>query len=156
MGIPNWNGTTPYYGTTTIGYGNPNGSNLTSSNGFSYTMQPPANPSTRGRVVVSEQEIAPNEVPNDGFNFGVFLQQDLSRVYVKQVGGDGLIHTAVYTREQTQPAQENNILQATLQTIMQRLDGIEKKLNYRKPYKGNKRPQPQNREVSSNERPDDI
>lgn len=102
-----------------------------------------------GKVINTEQDIAPNEVPNDGRNVGVFVQSDLQKVYIRQVGGDGLIHgnTYILDNSQQETAQEANILQ----TILERLDGIEKKLNYRKPsYNKNNKPR-NNQEGKNNE-----
>lgn len=79
-----------------------------------------------GRVIREERDIVPNEIPMDG-NIGVFVQQDLQRIYAKTWGGDGLIHTNLY--ELVIPNQQNGEPKEDPMTlILERLDRIEESL----------------------------
>lgn len=88
-----------------------------------------------GRMVVSEADIVPQEVPMDG-TVGVFLQQDLSRVYAKKWGGDGRIYTNVYELANGADAQKGD----PMALILERLDRIEESLKREKPQHSNPRP----------------
>lgn len=100
--------------------------------------QPMQQPSyIQGRVINTENDILPNEVPNDG-NFAVFVQGDMQRIYAKTWGKDGLIQTEVFERvNQLQP--QEGIKEDPFGLIMERLDNIEKMVKnqnrYQKPYK---------------------
>lgn len=48
-----------------------------------------------GRIVPTQECIAPNEVPMDG-NTAFFPKQDLSEIYAKSWGADGKIYTRLY------------------------------------------------------------
>lgn len=87
-----------------------------------------------GRVVNSEANIVPSEVPMDG-RISVFPTSDYSRIYVKAWQGDGTIKTVVYTPviENAEEATSTN----SQDEIISRLDKIEKMLSkkpYHKPY----------------------
>lgn len=92
-----------------------------------------------GKYVDSEMDIAPVEVPNDGKNVGIFVQRDAQRIYMKQVGGDGLIHGYTYVLEQQAPPEpEGPTINDILNNILTRLDGIDKTLmKQRKAYNPN-------------------
>lgn len=107
-------------------------------------QQPPQQPSyIPGRVIAQESDIVPNEVPNDG-NFAVFVQQDLSTIYAKTWGGDGLIKTNVYKLVPQEVSGEETKEDGVnpMDLILERLDNIEKMVKnnnrYQKPY--NKKP----------------
>lgn len=88
-----------------------------------------------GRMVNSENDIFPNEVPNDG-NYATFVQTDLQRIYMKTWGRNGLIQTNVY--ELVNPDGQGQADQPDpMQVILERLDNIERmvKSNNRNPYK---------------------
>ncbi len=94
-----------------------------------------------GRMITKENDILPSEVPMDG-NLGIFVQQDLKRIYAKTWGGDGLIHTNVYELVNGQGQSDQN---DPMKIILERLDRIEdtlkngQKVVYRKPnYRNNK------------------
>lgn len=93
--------------------------------GFGMSRTSPTRPSyILGRVVMSESDILPNEVPMDG-NFGTFVQQDLKRIYAKTWGVDGRIYTNIYelvTPNQTGETKTDPGLEA----VMGRLDDIDK------------------------------
>lgn len=83
-----------------------------------------------GRIVTSERDIFPNEIPMDG-NLAVFLQQDLQMVFAKTWGSDGLIHTNAY--QLVNPSGET--AEDPMQVILKRLDNIEAALKkQQKPY----------------------
>lgn len=100
-----------------------------------------------GRTVNTVDEIKPNEVPMDG-SISLFPLSDYSCIYAKQWGTDGLINTVKYIPDLNQapkdsPAEDFNAL------ILERLDSIEKKLNYKpyhKPYNKNRNNQPEKKE----------
>lgn len=118
--------------TNTVGAGNSNFGNMQQLNTISYPM-------IIGKYVDSEQDIAPMEVPNDGKNVGIFVQRDAQRIYMKQVGGDGLIHGNTYILEQPKKQEEQGpTINDILSDISNRLDGIEKSIaKQRKPYNPN-------------------
>lgn len=100
-----------------------------------------------GRVVSSNDEIKPNEVPMDG-SISLFPISDYSAIYAKQWDKNGLLQMVKYIPEHPvqSPATEQNDI---LSEIRQRLDNIEKKLSYRPNYK--KYP---NKRDSQNQSPD--
>lgn len=88
-----------------------------------------------GKMVNSPQDIVPQEVPMDG-SAAVFPSSDLSCIYLKAWGSDGLIKTFRYVPEVPEEAKKSP--EATFQeTILERLNSIEelvKKPRYQKPY----------------------
>lgn len=78
-----------------------------------------------GRMIQSENDIYPGEVPMNG-DFGTFIQNDLSTIYLKTWGRNGAIQTNVYTL--VNPDQNNNGQNDPLTAIMDRLTGIESSL----------------------------
>lgn len=129
-----------------MGGGYVNRTNMVGNSGYPYygavqQQQTAASyPMIIGKFVDSETDIAPVEVPNDGKNVGIFVQRDAQRIYMKQVGGDGLIHGYTYVLEQQTPAAEPEgpTINDILNDISNRLDGIEKSLaKQRKPYNPN-------------------
>lgn len=89
-----------------------------------------------GKVVLSHEDIKPNEVPMDG-SISLFPLNDYSAIIAKQWDSNGLIQTVKYVPEQPPKSvepQQNDISSA----ILERLDVIEKKLDrkpyYKKPY----------------------
>lgn len=99
-----------------------------------------------GRVVQNEGAIRPNEIPMDG-NFGTFIQADLSGIYLKTWGNDGLIHTNYY--KLTSPI--DNQSQGPLAMIMTRLDAIENALVKSTNNKANKKTKDNQKEANVNE-----
>lgn len=89
-----------------------------------------------GRVVNSEDEITPQEIPMDG-TLSLFPKADGSCVYGKAWNKDGSIRTIRYipTQEEVVANQEGADISTVLQDIQKRLDRIEKNTSYRrKPY----------------------
>lgn len=87
-----------------------------------------------GKMVNNLQDITPQEVPMDG-SAAIFPVNDLSCIYLKAWGSDGLIKTFKFVPEPTNDSQkspEGNFQE----TILDRLDSIEElvKKSYRKPY----------------------
>lgn len=88
-----------------------------------------------GKMIASLNDITPQEVPMDG-SAALFPANDLSCIYLKAWGSDGLIKTFKFVPEPDNSAQkspEGNFQE----TILERLDSIEelvKKNSYRKPY----------------------
>lgn len=97
-----------------------------------YTPQPQAVPRQtylKGRVVNSENDIRPNEVPMDG-SVSFFPLGDGKAIYVKWWGNNGLIEGRVFV-----PAQEDSIdvvsnegANKKLDDILDRLGRMEKRL----------------------------
>lgn len=106
----------------------------------SYTPSTSRSSMLYGRVVNSPNDITPNEVPMDG-SVSLFPSSDYSCILAKTWNKDGTIQTVKFIPEVNpdqvtldQASQEN-----TMDTILKKLDAIEKKLNYRPknkpPYK---------------------
>lgn len=75
-----------------------------------------------GRMIQTEEEIIPNEIPMDG-NLGVFVQNDLKQIFLKTWGGDGVIRTNRYVLvDENAPAKDET---SPFDLIMKRLDDIE-------------------------------
>lgn len=92
-----------------------------------------------GRTVNSVEEIKPNEVPMDG-SISLFPMHDYSAIYAKQWSTDGLINTVKYIPDTSQysGAKAQTDINAI---ILERLEAIEKKLDYKpyhKPYNKNR------------------
>lgn len=125
----------PYYGNPIVG-GGPSAYNYPSN----YYSPPVSNanqmmqsqttnqqtPSLLGRMVGTETDIVPNEVPMDG-NVGFFVQNDLKRIYAKSWGRDGNIYTNVYELV-TPGTPETTETQNGFDLILERLDKIEQSL----------------------------
>lgn len=105
-----------------------------------YTPSTSRSSTLYGRVVNSPNDITPNEVPMDG-SVSLFPSSDYSCILAKTWNRDGTIQTVKFVPEVNpdqvtldQASQEN-----TMDTILKKLDAIEKKLNYRPknkpPYK---------------------
>lgn len=109
------------------GYTQPNYANSSMGNytsGNFQQMSAPQRPVMKlsgGRMVRNEQDIFPNEVPNNG-NLAVFVQEDLNMVYLKTWGRNGLIDTNVYQLVTDEPQQQGP---NPFDQIMVRLDAIE-------------------------------
>ena len=91
-----------------------------------------------GRVVSSEKDIRPNEVPMDGSS-AIFSQVDRSCIHVKWWGNNGLIEGVTYVLQQSENQQT---AQSPFDEILTRLDKIEKSLarNNQKPFHNKPRP----------------
>lgn len=92
-----------------------------------------------GKVVSNVEEIKPNEVPMDG-SISLFPLNDYTAIYAKQWSTDGLINTVRYIPDTSQysGAKTQTDINAI---ILERLDAIEKKLDYKpyhKPYNKNR------------------
>lgn len=91
-------------------------------------------PSLIGRMIRSESDISPNEIPMNG-NIAFFVQSDLQRVYAKAIGNDGLVHTNVYTLIAPSQTQAAPVQNDAISTILERLDGLEKMIKKQRPHK---------------------
>lgn len=112
------------YGYSQPNYANSLMGNYTSGNNFQQTTALPQRPVMKlsgGRIVRNEQDIFPNEVPNNG-NIAVFVQEDLNTIFLKTWGRSGLIDTNVYQLVTNDPQQN---AQNPFDQIMVRLDAIE-------------------------------
>ena len=103
---------------------------------------PMTHPGLLGRVVNTETDIIPNEVPMDG-SVGFFVQSDLQRIYAKTWGRDGNIHTNTY--ELISPGNSDAVnAQNGFDLILERLDKLEQsiKKNQGRPYHKNNNRKP--------------
>ena len=110
----------------------------------------PVNRSIFGRIVTSENDITPNEVPMDG-TVSLFPLADYSKIFAKQWNPDGTIKTTVFVMEV--PQEESSRTPTFEEEVFRRFDSIEKKLNsrggkYHKSYNNNGNSQ--TKDVSSN------
>lgn len=89
-----------------------------------------------GKTISNLKDIVPQDVPMDG-SAAIFPMSDLSCIYVKAWGADGLIKDFKYVLEPANP--EQKIPEGNFQeTILDRLNSIEelvKKQSYNRPYK---------------------
>lgn len=99
-------------------------------------------PQIPARMVNSIEEIRPNEVPQDG-SIALFMRGDFKEIYAKARNNqNGLIDNVTYVPliQQNEPQIEDK--SQNWETIFERLDRIENKVDkmtYRKPYyKNNK------------------
>lgn len=147
-------GNTPYGNATTIQPYNTQNANWNNSGNqmaiANYSSTIPA--SLPGKIVGGENDILPQDVPMNG-TFSVFVQQDLQRVYVKKWEGDGNIHGNTYVLEQQNvPDQNGASIDATLISILERLENIEKSLQRpKKPHNPNYKKNPKQKEAAQNE-----
>lgn len=81
-----------------------------------------------GRVVQSEQEVAPNEVPNDN-TLGYYPSADGSVIWAKTWNSTGGITTQEYVLKQSTQETPKD----PLEPILERLEAIETALNDLKP-----------------------
>lgn len=100
---------------------------------------PPVNRTAFGRVVNSENDITPNEVPMDG-SVSLFPLADYTKIFAKQWNPDGTIKTTVFVMEV--PQGESSRTPTFEEEVFRRFDSIEKKLNsrggkYHKSYNNN-------------------
>lgn len=77
-----------------------------------------------GRIVGSEQDIIPNEVPMDG-TYGVFVTSDKSMAMLKTWGSDGLVHTDYYRLVVPEDPSDQNKAADPYDIILKRLDEID-------------------------------
>lgn len=110
----------------------------------------PVNRSIFGRIVTSENDITPNEVPMDG-TVSLFPLADYSKIFAKQWNPDGTIKTTVFVMEV--PQEESSRTPTFEEEVFRRFDSIEKKLNsrggkYHKSYNNNGNSQ--NKDVDQN------
>lgn len=125
-------------------------SNMMGNQGFQNRPAQQVRPSyIPGKMINSLQDIVPQEVPMDG-SAAVFPASDLSCIYLKAWGSDGLIKTFKYIQDPTEQGQKSPEVQFQ-ETILQRLDSIEELVkkrpsyqnqNYRKPYQNGSNNQP--------------
>lgn len=88
-----------------------------------------------GRIVSDQNEITVQEVPMDG-SISLFMKNDLSCIYAKQWSGNGSIATVRYIPEETN---EPNKKQVTMETIMEKLENLERAINRGRPQNYKKR-----------------
>lgn len=106
-------------------------------------------PSIPARMVGSIEEIRPNEVPQDG-TVALFMRGDYKEIYAKARNGNGLIDNVTYVPLIQQPEPQIEDKSQNWETIFERLDRIENKVDkmtYRKPYYKNNK---QNRNKEGN------
>lgn len=83
-------------------------------------------PMIAGKIINNEMDIVPSEVPSDG-SIGLYLTNDLSTVYAKTHGGDGLIHTNVYTLLKDNQNQEE--VKDPVEILMQKIDALSEQVS---------------------------
>lgn len=91
-------------------------------------------PSLLPRIVDKPEDIAPNEVPQDGRIY-LFPLQDYSQIIAKVWDSNAMLHTYVFVQERREEPKTDA---DTMKEVMQRLDNIEKlvkKSAYRRPNK---------------------
>ena len=117
--------------------------------GFNNFQRPAIPPTIPGRLVVNADEITPQEVPMDG-SVSLFPQNDYSCIYAKTWTKEGTIATMKFIPEQPQNAEsQKSPLEMRLDSIDQRLEVLDKKLNRPRNYqKKNYHP---SKEVETNE-----
>lgn len=94
-----------------------------------------------GRVINSENDITPNEVPMDG-SISLFPLADYSKIFAKQWSQDGTIKTTVFSMD---PSTDNANQQISFENeVRERLSNLETNLGklisrqkYHKPYHKN-------------------
>lgn len=110
---------------------------------------PPVNRTAFGRVVNSENDITPNEVPMDG-SVSLFPLADYTKIFAKQWNQDGTIKTTVYIMDN--PSNSNPSSASFEDVVMKRFDNLEglitRQNKYRKPY--HKNGNSQNKDVDQN------
>lgn len=99
-------------------------------------------PQIPARMVSSIEEIRPNEVPQDG-SIALFMRNDYKEIYAKARNNqNGLIDNVTYVPLIQQPDPKIEDKSQNWETVFERLDRIENKVDrmtYRKPYyKNNK------------------
>lgn len=75
--------------------------------------KPSNKPGISCRIISDIDEVKPGEIPMDG-SVGVFVKSDLSCVFVKQWGSDGVLHTKSFTEDSEPPTSQpirNDILE---------------------------------------------
>lgn len=101
-----------------------------------------------GRVVDNENDIVYAEIPQDN-SIAYFPKRDLTCIYAKQVGQNGVTTTVRYVPEQSEQNQETatdeSNVQNMLNNILNRLDDIESMVKQnRKPHYNNRYKKNQN------------
>lgn len=114
------------------------------------TMTSQVPPPVQGHVITSVDDIKPSEVPMDT-SISLFPLSDYTVIYAKQWDRNGVLQEVRYFPEQ--PA--NNVKEQSndiSNTILQRLDAIERKLDqrpyYKKPYNNKPRKNEEHKEDS--------
>lgn len=109
----------------------------------------PNYPVLSGRVINNSDDITPQEVPMDG-SVSLFPQNDYSCIYAKTWTKEGTIATMKFIPEQPQNAEsQKSPLEMRLDSIDQRIEALDKKLNRPRNYqKKNYHP---SKEVETNE-----
>lgn len=155
MSPPNWNmPTNPYW---MFFNGPPNGWNNQASGQMNVNSQSnnasntqPQNSQDRPVIpcgVISDpSEIKPGEIPMNG-GFGMFIKNDMSKIYIKQWGSDGKIDTRVFL-ESLEESPENP---GVLDILNARFDRLEELVSNNSNRKQNNYPKNnQNKEVANN------
>lgn len=91
-------------------------------------------PSLLPRIVDKPEDIAPNEVPQDGQIY-LFPLKDYSQIVAKVWDSNAMLHTYIFVQEKREEPRTDA---DTMKEVMQRLDNIEKlvkKSAYRRPNK---------------------
>lgn len=107
--------------------------NMMGNQGFQQRNTQPVRPSyIPGKMINTLQDIVPQEVPMDG-SAALFPASDLSCIYLKAWGSDGLIKTFKYIPEPADQGQKSPEVQFQ-ETILARLDSIEELVKKRPSY----------------------
>lgn len=91
-----------------------------------------------GRVINSENDITPNEVPMDG-SVSLFPMADYSKIFAKQWNPDGTIKTTVFVIDaQPDSATQSQSFEDEMRDRLDHLESLITRQNkYRKPYHKN-------------------
>lgn len=87
-----------------------------------------------GKIVNSEMDITPNEVPMDG-SAGIYPTNDFSSIFVKTWNTNGTINTIKYVPQIAETKNEN---EDPSSVIIERLDKLTKMVSKIKPYSNRK------------------
>lgn len=148
-----YNPVNPYLGNPGGGF-TTNASGATSQapgyNGFNNFQRPSMPAMLPGRLVANADEITPQEVPMDG-SVSLFPQQDYSCIYAKTWTKEGTIATIRFVPEQPQGTEpQKSPLELRLDSIDQRLEALDKKLNKPRNFQKRNHPHPR-KETELNE-----
>ena len=118
--------------------------------GFNNFQRPTMPAMIPGRLVANADEITPQEVPMDG-SVSLFPQNDYSCIYAKTWIKEGTIATMKFVPEKPQNAeQQKSPLEMRLDSIDQRLEALDKKLNKPRNFQKRNNPRPK-KEMNENE-----
>lgn len=103
------------------------GSNLSRSNYNPFNTNMYQMPMIYGRMVNNENDIFPNQIPNDG-SMAYFPTTDGNKIYARAWRPDGTIMSVTYTLDQP-VMQQTNVVQPQAQQPQQPAQALQKQIN---------------------------